>query len=175
MQRFSHPQGISKRFKHYNPWWGVCSLCNIITRYSAKPITRTIFALTGTLAQGRKCHDRDSNPHSAEQKLEFGVLIMRQQVHVYLLKGEWKEVCEIMRLIFVISTMFFARCYGAFSSHSHKHRAEPLFFFLIRALGSFTCVTQHMGPTALCPIQRTKQWLSVMAGDFHKGIRHATF
>ena len=48
-------------------------------RYSAKSIKRTISALTGThlpqreaiivkcLAQGHKCHDRDLNPHSAEQ------------------------------------------------------------------------------------------------------------
>ena len=32
--------------------------------------------------------------------------------------------------------------------------------------GSFTCITQHMGPTALRPIRRTKQlWLSVLLKD----------
>ena len=42
----------------------------------------------------------------------------------------------------------FSRCYGAYSSHSQEHRGEPL-LFLISALGSFTCVTQHMGPTSV--------------------------
>ena len=33
-------------------------------------------------------------------------------------------------------------------------------------LGSFTCITQHTGPTALRPIRRTKQlWLSVLLED----------
>ena len=33
-------------------------------------------------------------------------------------------------------------------------------------LGSFTCITQHTGPTALRPIRRTKQlWLSVLLKD----------
>ena len=42
--------------------------------------------------------------------------------------------------------------------------ANP-FSFSISALGSFTCITQHMGPTTLRPIQRTKQWLSVLLKD----------
>ena len=41
---------------------------------------------------------------------------------------------------------------------------EPLLFSK-SALGSFTCVTQHMGPTALRPIRRMKQWLSVLLKD----------
>ena len=47
----------------------------------------------------------------------------------------------------------------------HKHRASP-FSFTISVLGSFTCITQHTGPTALRPIRRTKQlWLSVLLKD----------
>ena len=38
----------------------------------------------------------------------------------------------------------------------------PPVLFSIRSLGSFTCVTQYMGPTALRLIRRTKQWLSVL-------------
>ena len=34
-------------------------------------------------------------------------------------------------------------------------------FFSLSALGSFTCVTKHMGRTALRPIRRTNQWLKV--------------
>ena len=46
-----------------------------------------------------------------------------------------------------------------------KHRASP-YSFTISVLGSFTCITQHTGPTALRPIQRTKQlWLSVLLKD----------
>ena len=41
---------------------------------------------------------------------------------------------------------------------------KPL-LFSISALGSFTCVTQHMGPTALCSNRRTEQWLSVLLKD----------
>ena len=40
------------------------------------------------------------------------------------------------------------------------------FSFTISVLGSFTCITQHTGPTALRPIRRTKQlWLSVLLKD----------
>ena len=35
--------------------------------------------------------------------------------------------------------------------------------FTISVMGSFTCITQYTGPTALRPIQGTKQlWLSVL-------------
>ena len=38
--------------------------------------------------------------------------------------------------------------------------------FTISVLGYFTCIRQHMGPTALRPIRRTKQlWLSVLLID----------
>ena len=47
-----------------------------------------------------------------------------------------------------------------------KHRGKPRFSFTISVLGSFTCITQHTGPTALRPIQRAKQlWLSVLLKD----------
>ena len=37
---------------------------------------------------------------------------------------------------------------------------------MISVLGSCTCITQHTVPTALRPIQRTKQlWLSVLLKD----------
>ena len=55
------------------------------------------------------------------------------------------------------------------------------FSFTISVLGSFTCVTQHTGPTALRPIRRTKQlWLSVLLKDTsaatgQAGIREPTF
>ena len=45
----------------------------------------------------------------------------------------------------------------------NAHRASP-FSFTISVLGSFTCITQHTGPTALRPIRRTKQ-LSVLLKD----------
>ena len=48
--------------------------------------------------------------------------------------------------------------------------------FLISALGSFTCVTQHIGPTAWRPTWMTKQWLSVLLKDTRSwlGIRNHT-
>ena len=52
-----------------------------------------------------------------------------------------------------------------FRGASQKHRGKPL-LLTISALGSFTCITQHTGPTALRPIRRTKQlWLSVLLKD----------
>ena len=45
-----------------------------------------------------------------------------------------------------------------------EHHGEPL-LFSISALGSFTYVTLHMGPTALRSIRRTKQWLRVLLKD----------
>ena len=63
-----------------------------------------------------------------------------------------------------------ANKFGAFCCHSINTRASPRFSFTIHVsvldLGSFTCITQHTGPTALCPIRRTKQlWLSVLLKD----------
>ena len=47
-----------------------------------------------------------------------------------------------------------------------KHRGKPPSPFTISVLGSFTCITQYTGPTALRPIRRTKQlWLSVLLKD----------
>ena len=55
--------------------------------------------------------------------------------------------------------------FGAFSCHSRNTGASP-FSFTISVMGSFTCITQHTGPTALRPIRRTKQlWLSVLLKD----------
>ena len=53
-----------------------------------------------------------------------------------------------------------------FRGASQKHRGKPL-LLTISVLGSFTCITQHTGPTALRPIRRTKQlWLlSVLLKD----------
>ena len=37
---------------------------------------------------------------------------------------------------------------------------------MISILGSFTCITQHTGRTALRPIRRAKQlWLSILLND----------
>ena len=48
---------------------------------------------------------------------------------------------------------------------SRNTGASP-FSFTISVLGSFTCITQHTGPTALCLIRRTKQlWSSVLLKD----------
>ena len=54
---------------------------------------------------------------------------------------------------------------GAFCCHSINTGTSP-FSFTISVLGSFTCITQHTGPTALRPIRRMKQlWLSVLLKD----------
>ena len=46
------------------------------------------------------------------------------------------------------------------------------FSFIISVLGSFPCITQHTGPTALHPIRRTKQLrLSVLLKDTSAGDR----
>ena len=58
-----------------------------------------------------------------------------------------------------------ANDFGAFCCHSRNTGASP-FSFTISVLGSFTCITQHTGPTVLRPIRRTKQlWLSVLLKD----------
>ena len=58
-----------------------------------------------------------------------------------------------------------ANNFGAFFCHSRNTRASP-FSFTISVLGSFTCIAQHTGPTALRPIRMTKQlWLSVLLKD----------
>ena len=52
-----------------------------------------------------------------------------------------------------------------FRGANQKHRGKPL-LLTISVLGSFTCIKQHTGPTALRPIRRTKQlWLSVLLKD----------
>ena len=55
--------------------------------------------------------------------------------------------------------------FGALCCHS-RNTGASLFSFTISVLGSFTCNTQHTGPTASRPIRRTKQlWLSVLLKD----------
>ena len=52
------------------------------------------------------------------------------------------------------------------SARESRNTGASTFSFTISVLGSFTCITQHMGPTALRPIRRTKQlWLSVLLKD----------
>ena len=54
---------------------------------------------------------------------------------------------------------------GCSRRESRNTGASP-FSFTISVLGSFTCITQHTGPTALRPIRRTKQLrLSVLLKD----------
>ena len=54
---------------------------------------------------------------------------------------------------------------GAEGANPETQGQAP-FSFTISVLGSFTCITQHMEPTALRPIWRTKQlWLSVLLKD----------
>ena len=71
------------------------------------------------------------------------------------------------------------------SAHIHVHCIHPAgcsrrdtgaspFSFMISVLGSFMCITQHTGPTALRPIRRTKQlWLSVLLRDTSATIGQA--
>ena len=55
--------------------------------------------------------------------------------------------------------------FGAFGCRSRNTGASP-FSFTISVLGSFTCITQRTGPTALRPIRRRKQLrLSVLLKD----------
>ena len=54
---------------------------------------------------------------------------------------------------------------GTQGAYYRNTGASP-FSFTISVLGSFTCITQHTGPTALRPIRRTNQlWLSVLLKD----------
>ena len=54
---------------------------------------------------------------------------------------------------------------GCLRRESRNTVARP-FSFTVSVLGSFTCITQHTGPTALRPIQSTQQlWLSVLLKD----------
>ena len=63
---------------------------------------------------------------------------------------------------------FVARIYPpcwVLKARIQKHRGKP-FSFTISVMGSFTCITQHTGPTALRPNRKTKQlWLSVLLKD----------
>ena len=55
--------------------------------------------------------------------------------------------------------------FGTFCCHSRNTGASP-FSFRISVLGSFTCIKQYTGPTALRPIWRMEQlWLSVLLKD----------
>ena len=55
---------------------------------------------------------------------------------------------------------------AGYSRRESRNTGASPFSFTISVLGSFTCITQHTGPTALRPIRRTKQlWLSVLLKD----------
>ena len=75
------------------------------------------------------------------------------------------EICDVQSN--PIQSTFVKRHQSSclFRGASQKHRGKPL-LLTISELGSFTCITQHTGPTALRPIRRTKQlWLSVLLKD----------
>ena len=94
---------------------------------------------------------------------------MRANLHKY--KQLSPTICHVCRLI----------CGDVDNNNNNTDNTEDLesrnrresrntgaspFSFTISDLGSFTCITQHTGPTALRPIRRTKQlWLSVLLKD----------
>ena len=84
----------------------------------------------------------------------------------------WATICQPLvgsqNLLLVAANLFIYTS----SSTSANNRMNPEtpgqapFSFTISVLGAFMCITQHMGPTALRPIRRTKQlWLSVLLKD----------
>ena len=61
---------------------------------------------------------------------------------------------------------WYMRCYGAYSSHVQPGTPGPTPSLFDKCTGFFTWVnTQNMGPKALRPIQRTKQWLNILLKD----------
>ena len=75
----------------------------------------------------------------------------------------WKSALILTIIIIIIQKI----CSVHISTllESRNTGASP-FYFTISVLGSFTCITQHTGPTALHPTRRTKQlWLSVLLKD----------
>ena len=71
----------------------------------------------------------------------------------------------ILIIIHKICSAHISTLLGAQGANPETPGQAP-FSFTISALGSFTCITQHTGPTALRPIRRTKQlWLSVLLKD----------
>ena len=55
------------------------------------------------------------------------------------------------------------------SRHESRNTGASPFSFTISVLGSFTCIAQHTGPTALRPIRRTKQLFKCLAqGHKHR-------
>ena len=70
------------------------------------------------------------------------------------------NIGTIIKILHIIITN--AGC----SRRESRNTGTSPFSFTRSVLGSFTCITQHTGPTALRPIRRTKQlWLSVLLKD----------
>ena len=65
--------------------------------------------------------------------------------------------CAMVQDAYPIQSTFVKRHQSSclFQGASQKHRGKPL-LLTISVLGSFMCITQHTGPTALRPIRRTK-------------------
>ena len=76
-------------------------------------------------------------------------------------------VHQLVIIIIIIMIRFVACTYppllGAQGANPETPGQAPS---LSSVLGSFTCITQHTGPTALCAIRRTNQlWFSVLLKD----------
>ena len=62
-----------------------------------------------------------------------------------------------MRITRYIYTLNILRVLSAHFAAIPETPGQAPFSFTISVLGSFTCITQHTGPTALRPIRRMKQ------------------
>ena len=60
------------------------------------------------------------------------------------------------------------------SQPSQKHRGKPLLLTIL-VLGSFTCITQHTGPTALRPIRRMDEAIMVKCLAHRESNPHSGF
>ncbi len=110
------------------------------------------------LAQGRKCHDQESNPHSVNSVIRTRVRYTRPLEHDMSPKSSHHHFSTgIADMFGFIRPILLVYLYMWLVPSETLERTPSLISVLN------TRVTQHTGPTTLCPIRRTKEsWLSVL-------------
>ena len=120
----------------------------------------------GTIEEGSQCwccHKGTCTTYYISRK--FPETIYREGTTLH---GIILTLCKFASSIIIIQkicSVHISTLLGAQAANPETPGQVP-FSFTISILGSFTCITQHTGPTPLRLIRRTKQlWLSVLLKD----------
>ena len=106
---------------------------------------------------------------SCEVVVDVSVELPQSGVSRLIMHPNWEYIFSIgyfiiyfgnRSILHAVRVMVYTMCFGAIKYAAIQTRntgVSPVSSCLISALGSFTCITWHRGPTALRPSRRTQQ------------------